>query len=125
MYNSKRAKQDMLEALGETKRRQIKNIIQNSEFLSIQLDESSDITKREIITFVVNAFNSEGKTEVVFADGHEMSSNTGLAILEHFLTFCRDFEIDMKRIVAVATDGAPAMVGCYNGFTALVIKQFP
>ncbi|KFD61535.1 hypothetical protein M514_26284 [Trichuris suis] len=62
--------------------------------------------------------------ELLFAK--ELLTDTkGESIFEVFNDFLKEKQIPFKNILAVATDGAPSMVGRYHGFVAYLKEVVP
>ncbi|KAK9685210.1 hypothetical protein QE152_g38216 [Popillia japonica] len=93
---------------------------------SIQLDEStlSDNTAR--LMSYVRYFNETGETkeEMLFAEFLPLDT-TGTSIFVAVKKYFEEKEIPLINIHSCATDGAPAMVGRYKGFLALLKKEHP
>lgn len=92
---------------------------------SIQLDEST-LPGNEALLLAYVRFVKEEKIcqELLFAK-NLMTDTKGESIYHTLEEFFKEKEIPMCNILSVATDGAPAMVGCHRGFIAYLKKTVP
>ena len=90
--------------------------------LSIALDETSDVCDiSQLLFWVRYAFDDRIKEALLaLVPLHEKTCAEDL--LKAFIATKDRFNIDLKKLVGICTDGAPAMVGKRNGFVALLKK---
>ena len=91
--------------------------IREHRFWSTMVDESTDVTMfSQYITFA-RFVDSVGSVQVKFLDIRRMGSAGGTAanLLATFKAVAEDYDMDLKNHVAIACDGAAAMIGRHNG----------
>uniref|UniRef100_A0A096LSC7 DUF4371 domain-containing protein n=1 Tax=Poecilia formosa TaxID=48698 RepID=A0A096LSC7_POEFO len=75
---------------------------------SLQLDESVSDTAQMCIFIRKNLFTD-------IASNREVSSR-GEDIFQSFKNFTEKTQLPVYKLMSITTDGAPAMIGCLNGF---------
>ena len=99
-----------------------RNKLQDSIF-ALQVDETTDITnKAQLLVFI--RFIDGDQIVNQFLCCKEMSGTTkGEDIFQILNNYLKKWELSWKSCVGICTDGAPSMVGCLKGFTALVKEK--
>lgn len=99
----------------------LKDYCQHFQFFSIALDESTDTKDTAQLAVFVRGVNSAFDTVEELVQLVPMKgTTTGADILEALLKCTTDMELDLFKLVCVATDGTPAMVGEKKGVVALL-----
>ena len=113
-----------IDEMGQDVELQLIRMIQKTE-LALQLDESTLPDNRALLMAYVRFMNS-GVTheELLFAKTLKTDTK-GETILNMVTSYMEDNAIPLENIIAVATDGAPAMTGRYRGFIAFMKKAVP
>ncbi|GFV97368.1 SCAN domain-containing protein 3 [Trichonephila clavipes] len=96
--------------------------LQTTHF-SLQLNEST-LPENEslLLAYVRFIMDQEHHEEMLFARTLTLKAYPYLAVLKQYLI---DNSIPLSNIISVATDGAPAMVGCYRGFIGNLKQNVP
>ena len=99
--------------------------LKNSKF-SIQLDESVFGVSAILMAYVRYVSKRKGEVidEVLFAKYLE-TDGKGVTIFRCLQEYLNKYDIPFENIIAVATDGAPAMVGRYRGFATFLKEKVP
>uniref|UniRef100_A0A5S6Q3P9 DUF4371 domain-containing protein n=1 Tax=Trichuris muris TaxID=70415 RepID=A0A5S6Q3P9_TRIMR len=100
------------------------NILRTQEF-SLQVDEST-LPQNEALLLAYVRFIKEGNLvqELLFA--RELVTDTrGETIYRTVEDFFKEKEIPLTNIIAVATDGAPSMLGRHRGFLSYLKEKVP
>lgn len=94
--------------------------------LSLQLDESTFGSSNLLMAYVRYYSQSQKNIidEFLFAN-YLTGDAKGETILQCVQQYFEKHNIPLSNITAVATDGAPAMVGRYRGFASLLKKKVP
>lgn len=91
--------------------------IKNAQCISLAVDESTDITDNaQLVVFV--RYYDEAKEEFIedVLGLANLSGHTrGEDIYKVISAMLNEKDIDVKKVVSIATDGAPAMIGRENG----------
>uniref|UniRef100_A0A5S6Q4E5 DUF4371 domain-containing protein n=1 Tax=Trichuris muris TaxID=70415 RepID=A0A5S6Q4E5_TRIMR len=100
------------------------NFLKNTEF-SLQLDESI-LPGNEALLLAYVRFIKEEQLVQEFLFARELPTDSkGTSIFLMVNEFFKEKEIPLTNIIAVATDGAPSMVGCRTGFISHLKKVVP
>ena len=95
--------------------------IKNLEYISLCLDESTDTTDTAQLSVFIRGVTSNFDIFEEFLGLFPMkNTTTGNDILEAVLQCTRSAKVDIRKLVSVTTDGAPAMTGKVKGFTTLL-----
>lgn len=99
----------------------LKQRISKCSAFSIALDESTDLSDTAQLVVFIRGVTDDFEVIEEFLDMASMkSTTTGQDICEDVIKLMKKFEIDSSKLVGITTDGAPSMVGKYNGF----VKRF-
>lgn len=90
---------------------------------SIALDETTDIKDEAQLIFFVRYFIDDRTEEDILALVSLPERTTAEDIFKAFQTTVTRFNLNLKKLASICTDGAPAMIGIHNGFTALVKRH--
>ena len=90
---------------------------------SVALDESVDINDIPRLAIIARYCTDDDEQEELCCRSPMYGSTKGIDILEKFIDHFEKIQVDIKKIFAVTTDGAAAMVGRDRGFVALIEKK--
>ena len=90
---------------------------------SVALDESVDINDIPRLAIIARYCSDDNVQEELCCLSPMYGSTKGADILEKFINHFEKRQIDIKKIFAVTSDGAAAMVGRDRGFVALIEKK--
>lgn len=97
--------------------------LEQCESFSIALDETTDIKDEAQLLFWVRYFIGDRTGEGILALVSLPEHTTADDIFNAFQATVTRFNLDLKKLASICTDGAPAMLGIHNGFAALVKKH--
>ncbi len=93
--------------------------------ISIQLDETKDVTNcSQLIALVRYFHNGNIKEDFLFCEELE-TTTTAKDVFRLLFGFFQKNNLDINIIGSVCTDGAAAMLGCKSGLVALLKQQIP
>lgn len=99
----------------------LKRDLEQCVAFSIALDETTDIKDDAQLLFWVRYFIDDRIEEDILALVALREHTTAQDIFDAFETMAIDrFNLNLKKLASICTDGAPSMRGTRNGFTALV-----
>ena len=99
-------------------------IILATEF-ALQLDESTLPDNQSLLKAYVRLMNSGvNHVEILFTKTLKIDIK-GETIINIVTSYMEEKTIPLENIIAVATDGAPAMTDRYRGFIAFMKKAVP
>ncbi|XP_077312023.1 SCAN domain-containing protein 3-like [Lithobates pipiens] len=106
---------------------QLDAAIQSAVCISLAIDESTDITDNAQLLVYVRFFHKETKElcEDLLGVTPLETHTRGQDIYEAIKEILRKRKIDLKKVVSVTTDGAPAMVGKERGAVARLKEDNP
>lgn len=92
---------------------------------SLQLDESTDVSSCSQLLVYVRYLKDESiRQEFLFCKPLEMRTRA-VDVFNKVQGFFEEHDLDLTKIGAICTDGAPAMLGRKSGFAALVKEIIP
>ena len=106
------------EMMGDNLVQQLAKDIDCCECFSLQMDESTDITDKAQLCIFIRMVHDMTAKEELLTVLHMNAHTRGEDIFQIFKTFIDKTKIPVCKLVSITTDGAPAMVGCRNGFVA-------
>ena len=96
-----------------------------SGWFLLQLDESTDVAScAQLLVFVRYIYKSDFKEEFLFCE-HLDSQTRGIDIYRKLHSFIEHEGLKYENLLAICTDGAPAMLGCRSGFMKHVKESAP
>lgn len=109
-----------VESLSEDVDRQVLRDLSFCEYFSLQLDESLDVMDTaQLVVFVRMVFQDSTTKEDFLTLLHLKDRTRGEDIFNEFKKYVDENCIPIHKLVAITTDGAPAMRGVRSGFIAL------
>jgi hypothetical protein len=109
-----------VEEMGEGLQNKLKMDSDNCCYFSLQFDELTDIVDTyQIIMFISLVFPDMIYKEEFLTMTAIKGTTTGEEIYQTFVSFLKKTSLHLWKLVCIATDKAPAMVGENNGFLAL------
>ncbi|KAG2459918.1 GTD2B protein, partial [Polypterus senegalus] len=108
-----------VESLSEDVDRQVLKDLSLCEYFSLQFDESLDaVDTAQLVVYVRMAFRDSTKEDFLTLL-HLKERTRGEDIYTEFKKYVSENDIPIHKLVAITTDGAPAMRGVRLGFIAL------
>jgi hypothetical protein len=109
-----------IDEMSENLKIAIITVLKQSEYFSLQLDESTDVAgKANLLAFVRFELNDNIEEEILFCQ----SLSTKITCEEIFKSvesFIKENKVDWSKCVGLTTDGAGAMSGIHNELIARV-----
>ena len=94
----------------------ILDIVHKSSFISIMIDESVDVTRKQNLILYVRVLNTCNMTfQQRILKNIEIESMQGINIFTHVINYMNEKNIDLKKIVSFGSDGASNTTAEYNG----------
>lgn len=115
-------KNDLIEAVSNVLLREIRREIQQTEFVAVQLDETTDISRKAQLSSIIRFVGENGECEERFYKFFDVSNDQSAdGITKVVLHVIDELNIGAK-LVAKTYDGAPVMSGSINGVQAQIKK---
>ncbi|KFD64030.1 hypothetical protein M514_08644 [Trichuris suis] len=121
---SRRAVQRRIDAMAQDIEATLYGILKNIEF-ALQLDESTLPGNEAVLLAYVRFIKQERLMQELLFAKELLTDTKGESIFKLVNDFFKEKQIPFKKILAVATDGAPSMVGRYRGFVAYLKEVVP
>jgi hypothetical protein len=103
---------------------QTKSDLELCEWFSLQFDESADISETAQLATMVRMIFSDFTVKEELLKVLSMKRQTkGEDIYNTFKTYAMEISSRLHKVSAIATDGAPGMLGSINGFIELCKKD--
>lgn len=97
----------------------------SSPFFALQLDESTDVANlSQLLVFSRHIRDGKIEEQFLFCRPLETTSKA-IDVFEMVDNFFKETGMSWTNLIAVCTDGAPAMLGTKSGFVALVKRKNP
>lgn len=113
-----------IEELAKNSKMQLNELCKNFETYSIAIDESTDITDTpQLAIFVRGVDSSFNITEELLALCPMEGNCTGAALFKEIDTAFEKAGLTYDRLVGIATDGAPAMIGKEQGLRGFIRRK--
>lgn len=112
---------DLLTSIESTVMDHLKHEIQLVDFVSIQVDEASDICSKEYVSIVMRYALQDGPVER-FLGFFNIRQRNAEGIFQIIKEALDSYECDYRKIVSITCDGASVMSGSVNG-VAMKMKE--
>ena len=116
---------EMLEMKACTMQRRILSKITESPFLALMVDETTDISNKEQLVFVIRRTDADFSVHENFLGMHEMKSTDAESITSTIKTVLLRLGIPIAKLRGQCYDGASTMVGVRNGVAAKILQLEP
>ena len=112
LYRNRDACHEMITILGDCLELQLVELIHNTPFAGIMIDESTDLSVRKNLVVVLS---KSGDVCCYFACLAEMKQCDAEALTEAIVQYLNQRKIDISKLSGLGSDGASVMVGKHNG----------
>lgn len=114
----------IIDSINVLMKKSIANDVRESGMFSIQLDTTQDISVQDQCSVVVRYVNSKGVQEKLLSVVN-IQKSTGKSFADMLANILNENDLNVKKCVGNATDGAANMQGQFNGFSAWLEKLSP
>lgn len=101
----------------------LKRDLEQCDAFSIALDETTDIKDEAQLMFWVRYFIDGRVEEDILALMSLPERTTAQDFFKAFQSVVTRFNLNLKKLASICSDGAPSMIGIKNGFAALVKRH--
>uniref|UniRef100_K7GCV0 Uncharacterized protein n=1 Tax=Pelodiscus sinensis TaxID=13735 RepID=K7GCV0_PELSI len=113
-----------IHAISSNMQTQLKDDLEICDWFSLQFHESTDISDTAQLAVMVRMVFSDFTIKEELLKVLPMKGRTkGEDIYNLFKSYATSISMPLHKLSAITTDGAPAMMGCTNGFIALCKKN--
>ncbi|CAF0931643.1 unnamed protein product [Brachionus calyciflorus] len=124
-YLSPSIQSELMSIISNEIRMKITKRVRENKFFSIIVDGTTDITRKEQISFCVRSVSSNLKIEERFLGFFEAKDTEGDSLFSIVKQALNDFSLSIKNITGQCYDGASNMSGIYKGLAARVKREAP
>ncbi|KAL3878396.1 hypothetical protein ACJMK2_030752 [Sinanodonta woodiana] len=114
---------DMLEAINSTLEEVVDTNMNNSEFLGLIIDESTDVTVHKKLNVYVKCPSSKNTSVIHFVDCISVIDGKAATIVSEVVKLFERKKIPLNKLMTLASDGAAVMTGRLNGVGAVLKKS--
>lgn len=125
LYRNRDACHEFVTIIGEYLESELVNVIKDSAYLGIMVDESTDLSVRKNLVIYVNVLDSVGNLNSYFSQIAEMKECDAPALTEAIIEYLENKGIDISKVAGLGSDGAGVMVGRHNGVGAILKRLNP
>lgn len=116
---------DIIEAISNFMIKEIKNELHRTKFVSIIIDETSDVSNKEQLSTVLRYVTQEGNIVERFIRFNDVSADrSAVSLSNHVIPFINEFSCGDK-LIAQTYDGGSVMAGQHGGLQKLIKDEFP
>ena len=123
-YRSERFVQEIVSALGEVVVRKIRVALQNSPFFVLMIDETTDVAVMKQLVIYAK-YIENGAVQTRFLSMIQIRNGTASTIVEAVTKFCEEWNLDIKKMCGLGSDGASVMLGKKGGVATLLKARVP
>uniref|UniRef100_A0A5S6QHL4 Dimer_Tnp_hAT domain-containing protein n=1 Tax=Trichuris muris TaxID=70415 RepID=A0A5S6QHL4_TRIMR len=121
---SRRTVSDRITDLAQDIEKTMKDSARDFQFFSLACDDTTDITNTAQLAVFIRGITAEFDTREELLSLEAMHGTTrGEDLFERLVLSMKRFGLTFEKLSGLATDGAPAMVGCQKGLIAFVKKE--
>lgn len=108
-----------IDDMAENIQKQLIQKLNNSPFISLQCDETTDVSHASQLLFYCRYIAEDKINEELLFIKSLTKTSKGTDIFEALSQFLKEHNISWNKIVGICTDGAPSMMGSRSGFLKL------
>ena len=125
-YSSETTANDMLQSLASVIRSDIDTQLQNSPYVSVFADESTDIGCQKKLVIFARMLDPETYIpSTCYLENIKVPDGTGKVVSTAILDCLSDRSVSMSKVMGFGSDGAKAMTGTGEGVTGHLLRQNP
>lgn len=124
-YTSHENQNEMLEIMGLSVLRKILHCIHGSPFLTIMVDETTDISNKEQLTLVVRWVDENFDVFEEFLGMYGLQATTADSIVSAITDALLRFQISINKVRGQCYDGCSTMAGARGGVAAKIQQMEP
>ncbi|XP_063816563.1 solute carrier family 35 member C2 isoform X1 [Pseudophryne corroboree] len=121
---SNRIQNDLIEAIGDVIRNDIKEEINAAPFVAVEVDETTDVTSKAQLSVILR-YVAKSEVKEAFLGFDDVSEDRRApAIAEYLLGVLEQYNC-LKKLVSQTYDGASVMASDLNGLQARIKEKIP
>lgn len=111
---------DLIQSISNVLLRKIALEIKNIDFVSIIMDETTDVASKSQLSIILRYMTNEGVHERFLGFVDVSQDRSAKCLAEHVFNILQEYKICENKLIAQTYDGAAVMSGKHNGLQALV-----
>ena len=123
LYSSEEAKTEILDSINETLEEKVDSDINDSEFIGLIIDESTDVTINKKLNVYVKCL-SDNQSVIHFLDCINVIDGKAETIVSETVKLFERKGIPMTKLMTLASDGASVMTGRLNGVGVRLRREY-
>ena len=125
LYRNRDGCHELVTVIGNTLECELAKMMQDSSYIGIMVDESTDLSIRKNLLLYINLLSSTGDVNSYFGNLTEMKTCDAPVLTEAIVLFLNKNQIDFTKVAGLGSDGASVMVGKNNGVGAMLKRLNP
>lgn len=121
---SSKIQNDLIQSVAEVMTEEMKEEVRNTPFVSVMVDETTDVSNTSQMSYVLRYTTDSGLKERFFKFDDVSGDKRAEAIAGHVLEFLEDCACTNK-VIAQCYDGAAVMASGLNGVQAKIKEKIP
>jgi hypothetical protein len=125
-YSSRTSAQGMLDSIVYVVVKNVEEILRKAEFLSVLIDESTDICVNKKLVIYVKSVDAELNVRTTFIGNYQLEEIhvTAEVLFNQAVKCLMERGVDLRRLIGFGSDGATIMTGLYFVMPPQVITFF-
>jgi len=124
-YTSHEIQDEMLKIMGRSVLNSILSLIHESTYVSIMVDETTDISNKEQLTLAMRRIDHNLDVYEEFLGMYQIDSTTAESITSTILDALLRFKVPLTKLCGQCYDGCSTMAGSRNGVAARILAMEP
>ena len=124
-YTSHRIQNELIQICGDQIRDDKLAECRNAPYFSLIVDETTDISVKEQVSFVLLYLDKNGKRHEEFVGFEETADTTGQTLYDLICKKLLEWNLDKEKVVGLGFDGAANMSGKFKGMQARFASDVP
>ena len=124
-YMHHSAVDEMITSIDSVLLKSMKEEIRDAPFVSIIVDESTDIAVFKKLIMYLQYVDHGGNVKVTFLKDADVQDGTAQTIVDAAKTVLNEMDITITKIIALGSDGAAVMTGRHNGVGVKLKRECP
>ena len=124
-YTSPEIQNEILKIMSLSVLRQITSFLQSAKFLTIMVDETTDVSNKEQVVVCFRWVDNSLEAHEEFIGLHEVESTQASVLYSVVCDILRRLNLSISKLRGQCFDGASAMTGTRNGLVKLITDAEP
>ena len=124
-YTSHENQNEMLTIMARFVQNQILNKVRKSPFITIMVDETTDVSNKEQLTFIIRSVDEEFNVSEDYLGMYNLATTTASSIVSAITDILLRFQLPSTKLRGQCYDGCSTMAGARGGVAAKIQELEP